>query len=419
MQPPETRDNWQTFRFGDLVRNVKAKVDRDNNPFDRYVAGQHMQTGDLRIREWGEFGNDYVGPAFHRRFLKGQVLYGSRRTYLKKVALAEFDGVTANTTFVLESKSPNMLLPELLPFIMLTDRFTEHSVSESKGSTNPYINWRDIAKYEFSLPPLDEQRRIAEILWATEEATECRIQAKESLSALVNALVRNFLCQGLPNKHSRLVKTRIGKMPADWECLRCEDIFSEPPRNGFSPGADSYGKGHPTLSIGAVRDGRVSPAGNLKYAQIDDEQLERYRLHPRDLLVVRGNGNRQLAARCGIVESVPENCFYPDLLIRIRFKSDRLIPEFACLQWNASPAHARLLRFAKSTNGIWKVNGKDLRAHSLAVPPIEEQKAFLRFVKQPLRQLSILDTGIARMEELKISLRENLLLESANPGMGG
>lgn len=75
--------------------------------------------------------------------------------------------MTANTTFVPEAVE-GKLLPELLPWIMLSERFTKHSVQESKGSTNPYINFPDIAKFEFDLPSLDQQRRIANIFWAVD-----------------------------------------------------------------------------------------------------------------------------------------------------------------------------------------------------------------------------------------------------------
>lgn len=172
MNTQSLKSGWKMVKFGDVVRQCKESVDRDNNPFERYVEGGHMDSENIHIRRWGEFGADYVGPAFHRIFRKSQVLYGSRRTYLKKVAIAEFDGITANTTFVCETKDQNVFMQELLPFLMLTDSFTEHSIRESKGSTNPYINWPDIAKYEFPLPPLDEQKRIAEILWAADEVAE-------------------------------------------------------------------------------------------------------------------------------------------------------------------------------------------------------------------------------------------------------
>jgi hypothetical protein len=138
-----TYANWQKVRFGDVVREVKDTVDRDTTDLTRFIAGEHMGSEDLHLRTWGDINGDYLGPAFHRIFRKGQVLYGSRRTYLKKVAVASFDGICANTTFVLESRDPDVLLPELLPFVMLTDAFTQHSVRESKGSVNPYINWKD------------------------------------------------------------------------------------------------------------------------------------------------------------------------------------------------------------------------------------------------------------------------------------
>jgi type I restriction enzyme S subunit len=100
------------------------------------------------------------------------VLYGSRRTYLRKVAVPDFEGVTSNTTFVLEPKDPAVLLPELLPYLMSTDSFHSYSIQQSKGSVNPYINFSDLAGYEFALPPLDEQRRIADALAAMSAAIE-------------------------------------------------------------------------------------------------------------------------------------------------------------------------------------------------------------------------------------------------------
>jgi type I restriction enzyme, S subunit len=162
---------WRRVCFGDVVRQVKDTVDPETSGLERYVAGEHMGTDDLHIRSWGTIGDGYLGPAFHMRFRPGQVLYGSRRTYLRKVAYADFEGICANTTFVLEPKDDE-LLSELLPFIMQTETFHEYSIRHSRGSVNPYVNFRDIASYEFALPPKDEQGRIAEILWAADAQVE-------------------------------------------------------------------------------------------------------------------------------------------------------------------------------------------------------------------------------------------------------
>ena len=153
-------------KFGDIVRDVKINVNRANNPYEHYVAGDHMDSEDLTIHRYGSFETDDVGPAFTRIFKPGQILYGSRRTYLKKVAVADFEGICANTTFVLESKDEALFDNRLLPFIMLSDAFTRWSIAHSKGSTNPYVLFSDLADYEFDLPPIAEQKVLADKLWA-------------------------------------------------------------------------------------------------------------------------------------------------------------------------------------------------------------------------------------------------------------
>ena len=151
-------------KFGDVVKDVKINIDRLNNPYEYYVAGDHMDSEDLTIHRKGCFTTDDVGPAFIRVFKPGQILYGSRRTYLKKIAVADFEGVCANTTFVFETKDPHAFEQRLLPFIMLSKDFTTWSIAKSKGSTNPYVLFSDLADFEFELPPLEEQKVLVDKL---------------------------------------------------------------------------------------------------------------------------------------------------------------------------------------------------------------------------------------------------------------
>lgn len=166
------KPGWHRVKFGDVVRQCKEKADPETSGLERYIAGDHMDTDDLRLRRWGEIGSGYLGPAFHMRFKPGQVLYGSRRTYLRKVAVADFDGICANTTFVLEPKAHQELMPDFLPFLMQTEEFNSYSVKHSKGSVNPYINFSDLERYEFDLPPINEQARIVSLLQEIEASTE-------------------------------------------------------------------------------------------------------------------------------------------------------------------------------------------------------------------------------------------------------
>ncbi len=189
-------------KFGDVVKDVKINVDRTNNPYERYIAGDHMNSEDLILRRWGHFATDDVGPAFIRIFKPGQVLYGSRRTYLKKVAVAHFEGITANTTFVLETKDDNIFAQRLLPFLMLSEDFTNYSVRKSKGSTNPYVLFSDLADYEFELPSIEEQRVLADKLWAAYELKE----AYKKMIAATDEMVKSQFIEMFGDKEFSIKK---------------------------------------------------------------------------------------------------------------------------------------------------------------------------------------------------------------------
>ena len=191
-------DGWLWVRFGDVIQQVKDKVDPQTAGLTRYVAGEHMDTDDLRLQRWGNVDDGYLGPAFHMRFRPGQVLYGSRRTYLRKVAVADFEGICANTTFVLEPSSAD-LLPEFLPQVMSTERFHEHSVQQSKGSVNPYINFRDLTWFEFGLPPSDLQQEISAAMEGFENYIDALAHAIDSVRTLEGAIVDEVSREGSPS----------------------------------------------------------------------------------------------------------------------------------------------------------------------------------------------------------------------------
>jgi restriction endonuclease S subunit len=169
--PTSKNAEWPKVKFGDVVRKVNKKLDPETSGLERYIAGEHMDTDNLRISRWGTIGDGYLGPAFTSHFLPGQVLYGSRRTYLRKVAVPDFEGICANTTFVLEPSSPE-LLQEFLPHVMSAESFHAFSIAKSKGSVNPYINYSDLVDYEFVLPPVEEQGRIAQVLASVDMAID-------------------------------------------------------------------------------------------------------------------------------------------------------------------------------------------------------------------------------------------------------
>ena len=195
-------------KFGDFVKDVKINIDRLNNPYEYYVAGDHMDSEDLTIHRKGCFTTDDVGPAFIRVFKPGQILYGSRRTYLKKIAVADFEGVCANTTFVFETKDPHAFEQRLLPFIMLSKDFTTWSIAKSKGSTNPYVLFSDLADFEFELPPLEEQKVLVDKLWAAYRLKE----AYKKLLVATDEMVKSQFIEMFGNPLSLNQKNELKRL---------------------------------------------------------------------------------------------------------------------------------------------------------------------------------------------------------------
>ena len=115
MASGKLKPGWAHVAFGDVVR---LSTERSANPesagFERYVGLEHLDPGGLTIRRWGDVA---AGTTFTSVFRPGQVLFGKRRAYQRKVAVPDFSGVCSGDIYVLESKNARYLLPELLPFI--------------------------------------------------------------------------------------------------------------------------------------------------------------------------------------------------------------------------------------------------------------------------------------------------------------
>lgn len=171
------RTGWKRVRFGDVVENCNATCDPADAGLERFVAMEHLEPGSLHVRSWGNVAD---GTTFTRRCQPGQVLFGKRRAYQRKVAVAEFESVVSGDIYVFAPKD-NRLLPDLLPFLCLSERFFQHAVGTSAGSLSPRTNWSSLASFEFDLPPLDQQRRIAEILWALDASLRADCELESSL----------------------------------------------------------------------------------------------------------------------------------------------------------------------------------------------------------------------------------------------
>ena len=203
------RSKWRRVRFGDVVNKISDRIENaTESRLLHYIGGEHFDNGTIRFTRKGVIEGSTIGPAFHMRFKPGHVLYMSRNPHLRKASMVDFEGICANTSYVCEAFS-DKLLQELLPFVMQSDAFWNWGAENKRGSTNPYLNWKDIASFELELPPLEQQRRIAEILWAAEGAVE-------KYGAALQAIKSALACE------SRSMFAEEG--PPDWPILKMSDI---------------------------------------------------------------------------------------------------------------------------------------------------------------------------------------------------
>jgi type I restriction enzyme S subunit len=378
---------YPLVKFGDVIRQVKDKVDPQKSGLERYIAGEHMDTDNLHIRRWGTIGDNYLGPAFHMRFKPGQVLYGSRRTYLRKVAFAEFEGITANTTYVLESKDPDVLLPELLPFIMQTDSFNEHSVKQSKGSVNPYINFSDIDWYEFPLPPVDEQHRIADLLWAADDVVTRWQEVLESLEKLKNSA--SIMLFGENDK-------------AEW--IPCDALCNEITVGIVVTPAKFYvEKGIPALrSLNIFPDKFV--LDELVFISPKAHEIHsKSRLSKGDVVIVR-TGRPGDAA---VINSELDGCNCIDLIIAR--PSERISPSYLSRYINSAAGRRRISQGTAGTAQL-HFNVSQMKKMPIPLVSLDMQNEIVSELDAIDKQIQEVTNHISLSKQLKIGLSRHLLL---------
>lgn len=251
------KPGWRRVKFGDVVRLSKARSqDPLADGIERYVGLEHLEPGDLRIRRWGSVAE---GVTFTSVFQPGQVLFGKRRAYQRKVAVADFSGVCSGDIYVLESKDPKVLLPELLPFICQTVAFFDHAVGTSAGSLSPRTNWTSLADFDFAVPPMEEQHRTLSLLHAGLSAVDELQTAVAALLPLRRSMETRLLStDAVPRqKVGDIAKFTSGRG------IRVSDLPKAPSEasqipvyggNGISGYTDAVmeGTSEPTVVIGRV-----------------------------------------------------------------------------------------------------------------------------------------------------------------------
>jgi restriction endonuclease S subunit len=367
------RATWTKVSFGDVVDHIKDRVpDLTNCGLTEYIRGEHFESGNLCLIGRSTLGDGKHGSAFCMRFQPGDVLYVSRNPQLRKAAVADFAGICANTTYVCRANG-KQLLQELLPFIMQTESFVEYTIRHKRGSTNFYLNWSDIAGYEFALPPLQEQRQIAEVLLAAEGLQNALHNLSNRGTSSHDSLV-DYRMRGL-ELGTTTYHERVGRYFEDWSLVPLGELLTTA-QYGLSESLHSNGQ-YPVLRMMNLEDGKAT-ANDLKYLDLPDSEFETYRLVPGDVLFNRTN-SYELVGRTGVYD-LPSDFVFASYLVRLKTKMDRLLPEYLCAFLRAPIGRRQVMSFATRGVSQTNVNASNLKRVLIPVPPLGYQKELVELL---------------------------------------
>jgi type I restriction enzyme S subunit len=351
------RTGWKRVRFGDVVDNCnETERDPESVGIDRFIGMEHLEPGSLHVRSWGSVAD---GTTFTRRCRPGQVLFGKRRAYQRKVAVAEFEALVSGDIYVLNPKDNKYLLPKLLPFLCMSERFFQHAVGTSAGSLSPRTNWSSLASFEFDLPPLDQQRRIAEILWAVDEALQCWVATDASSSVLRKAIVADFMSVHSADFHS------LGDFLEEVQ-------YGSSSKSILQPDDGLY----PVLRIPNVIGEKIDFT-DLVWAEASSEN-EKYHLIHGDVLIVRTNGNPDYVGRTAVYAgSRYDECIFASYLIRLRPYATKLLPHFLHNMLGSELVKKEIRKQVKSSAGNYNLNTQGIRGLKIPIPSLKVQRALL------------------------------------------
>ena len=196
------------YRFDQIAINSTEKRKPTESDMATYIGLEHMDSHSLTVKRWGS-DVPIIGDKLVMR--KGDVLLGKRNAYLRRAAIAPFDGLFSAHGMVLKPKT-DVVDKDFFPIFIASDYFFDEAIRISVGSLSPTINWKDLKDVEFNLPTLDEQRKLAKILWAIIKTTNSYQEMLEKQDLLIKSQfiemfgnVKKTICLGdCSSIHSRI-----------------------------------------------------------------------------------------------------------------------------------------------------------------------------------------------------------------------
>ena len=343
------------YRFEQIAINSTEKKKPTEADRLTYLGLEHLDSGCLKVTRFGS----EVAPIGEKLVMrKGDVLFGKRRAYQKKVAIAPFDGIFSAHGMVLRPNEA-VIDKDFFPLFISSDYFLDAAISISVGSLSPTINWRDLKELEFNLPPLEEQKRLSKVLWAAENAIESYKNLIKSTDELVKSQFIEMFGDPVIN-------------PKGWAIKRLSEIATYFIGLTYRP-ADISKKGVLVLRSGNIQDAKLS---FLDEVRVNCQVKESLLVKENDILMCSRNGSAALVGKVAMVPKLEEKTTFGAFMTIIRS------PYFSYLFTFFQLDAFRLQIDSGRTATINQITKAMLDEVKVPLPPMELQEQFAAFVRQ-------------------------------------
>jgi type I restriction enzyme S subunit len=336
----------EVVEFLDNKRRPVTESDRRAGPYPYYGANGVQGTVDefifdeplvLLAEDGGHFGEPERGIAYR---ISGKTWVNNHAHVLRPTSLIEL----AYLCRVLENY-------DVTPFVT--------------GTTRGKLTKAGASEIVIPLPPLAEQRRIAEVLDRAEALRAKRRAALAQLDSLTQSLFLDLFGDPATN-------------PKGWPMVSLESVLSIPLHNGLSPSKSGKVNAN-VLTLSAITGNRFD-ATAWKTSTFMSRPPANQSVSELDFLICRGNGNVHMVGKGYFPsEAMPEMTF-PDTMIAARISPERIERAFLQHVWNSSAVRKQVESVARTTNGTFKVNQPSLEGIQFVSPPIPLQREFARRV---------------------------------------
>lgn len=348
------------YRFDQIAINSTEKKKPVEEDRFTYLGLEHLDSGSLKV---SRFGSE-VAPIGEKLIMhKGDVLFGKRRAYQKKVAIAPFDGIFSAHGMVLRPKE-DVIDKDFFPLFISSDYFLDAAIKISVGSLSPTINWRDLKELEFELPDLDTQRRLAAVLWSMNETMD---SYKELIAATDELVKSQFMEQ---------FKELINHPDA---CSKIEDECTVFADGDWIESKDQSEEGIRLIQTGNIGNAQYLDKGErARYITEDTfDRLNCTEVKANDILISRLPD--PVGRACIVPEGLGKCITAVDCTI-VRLGS-RILPEYF-IAYTLSPLYMMQVASRETGSTRKRISRKNLGILKIPVPTIAEQETFASVVRQ-------------------------------------